>query len=64
MTTELTMEDLKKNKYTLVAAVSKVARAIADDFESSEELNLEKPVKLAFEAIKNVDYKVYIDKKD
>ena len=64
MTTELTMEDLKKNKYTLVAAVSKVARAIADDFESNEELNLEKPVKLAFEAIKNVDYKVYIDKKD
>lgn len=59
--TELTMEDLKKNKYTLVVAVSKVARCIAEDLESSEDIYVEQPVIKALEALKDEDYKIYID---
>ena len=58
---ELSMDELKKNKYTLVVAVSKVARCIAEDLDSSEQIYVDKPVLMALDAIKNEDYKIYMD---
>lgn len=59
--TEITQEQLKENKYTMVVAVSKVARSIAEDLEATQQPYVEKPVSLAIDAIKNEDYKIYMD---
>ena len=50
----------KESNYTLVVAVARRAREITDDIIMNSEIVTEKPVKLAYEEIKNHKCDVFV----
>ena len=59
---KLPVDEMIKGKisnYPLVVAVAKRAREITEDIVSNSKIVTEKPVKMAFEEIKNHEYDIF-----